>query len=226
MLAAGVAELATKHYDDRAQPKALEKRGHDEPYWIALMDEEIPREVARAVSVGIGDEESYWPSLRALLERCTRWFRGTEGPLEISSYLEKHLATKVTPAFLEKFLPELTSKDKVVAFHEALLALLAGIDGKLAPLDPVRTLGGEMRAKNPIDILIARYRTIPYVGRRADIEQLWEWLNADAPVSLQVVTGRGGSGKTRFAYEFLEEIGRRAPGIWHAGFVERHRFEG
>lgn len=40
-----------------------------------------------------------------------------------------------------------------------------------------------------------------------------------------MVTGRGGSGKTRFGYEFLEEVERRAPGGWHAGFVDLDEFE-
>jgi len=61
-------------------------------------------------------------------------------------------------------------------------------------------------ARTELQLFGPDYRAIPYVGRRADLEFLWEWLADPAPISIQVVAGRGGSGKTRIAYQFLEEI--------------------
>ena len=110
------------------------------------------------------------------------------------------------------------------------MALLRRINGELAPLDPLRTLDQmrhERRPSKHIDFLI-RAPTGPSrsSAARATSTQLWEWLNSGEPVSLQAVTGRGGSGKTRFAYEFLEEIERRRPPYeWLAGFVDLDQFE-
>lgn len=157
--------------------EGLERRGESDPGWIGFLEEEVPDQVVRAVSVEAGDEASYWPSLRALLVRCTRWFGGKDEAPEISPFLEQHLAKKVTPAFLGKFLPELTGKGHAEEFHNALLALLRHINGELAPLDPLRTLEQMRHQRGPsrhIDFLVARYRAIPYPGRRENIGQLWE----------------------------------------------------
>ena len=211
----------------RLWEEGFNSHGDSDPGWAGLLDEEVPGEVTRAVSIEVGDECSYWPSLRGLMMRCAQWFAKDAVRVPApSSYLEQHLAQKLTPAFLHHFLPELTSGSKEGEFREALIGLLRQIGSDLAPLDPLRTVDAAQRpqARKHIDFLVARYRAVPYVGRRDNIEELWGWLNGDEPVSLRVVTGRGGSGKTRFAYEFLEEIERRAPYGWHAGFVDLFEF--
>lgn len=54
------------------------------------------------------------------------------------------------------------------------------------------------------------------VGRDAELDELWRWLTANKPISIRVVTGRGGAGKTRLALELCD---RAAEAGWHAGFA-------
>jgi hypothetical protein len=60
-------------------------------------------------------------------------------------------------------------------------------------------------------------KALPLIGRGAEMAALWRWLDDPRPVSLRMITGRAGSGKTRIALEMIEQaIARR----WDAGFAE------
>src|ERR1700691_3534641 len=74
-------------------------------------------------------------------------------------------------------------------------------------------------------MLSAEYRAIPFTGRGEDIEELIRWLYEDTPVSFRAVIGQGGSGKTRLGFELLEQLEKREPGVWHAGFLDRDHIE-
>jgi hypothetical protein len=39
------------------------------------------------------------------------------------------------------------------------------------------------------------------------------------------VIGQGGNGKTRLGFELLEQLEKREPGVWHAGFLDRDHIE-
>ncbi|TCO78124.1 tetratricopeptide repeat protein, partial [Plasticicumulans lactativorans] len=63
------------------------------------------------------------------------------------------------------------------------------------------------------------------VGRDRELASLQGWLASPAPVSVRVLTGGGGAGKTRLALELCVRIGKD----WDAGFVEERelaRFQG
>lgn len=53
----------------------------------------------------------------------------------------------------------------------------------------------------PAALLRADFRVVPFFGRAAELEVVETWTNCSAPISVLLVTGRGGSGKTRFAVE-------------------------
>ena len=72
--------------------------------------------------------------------------------------------------------------------------------------------------KNEIEILHAHRRAIPFVGRRSDLDRLWNWLCSDAQVSVVCITGAGGSGKPRLAHELIHRLRQDAPD-WQAGFA-------
>ena len=59
---------------------------------------------------------------------------------------------------------------------------------------------------------------IPFVGRVDLLRRLRAWRDDPAPVSVQVLTGAGGRGKTRLAVEFAAEL--RTSG-WTAGFARQ-----
>ena len=73
------------------------------------------------------------------------------------------------------------------------------------------------RVDSEIDLLSPYSRSIPLVGRREEREELRAWLARDKPISVRVLTGRAGAGKTRLALELCDELFAEG---WAAGFVE------
>ena len=64
------------------------------------------------------------------------------------------------------------------------------------------------------------------VGRETELADLRAWLRKEPAISLRVLTGNAGHGKTRLALELIEEM---APQGWCAGFLTRaelKRFRG
>ena len=69
--------------------------------------------------------------------------------------------------------------------------------------------------------LLSAYRAdvVPLVGRDAEMASLRQWLAGQEQVSIRVMVGAGGRGKTRLALEFAREIAKDG---WLAGFVGLH----
>jgi tetratricopeptide (TPR) repeat protein len=75
--------------------------------------------------------------------------------------------------------------------------------------------------------LLSAYRAdvVPLVGRDGALADLRRWLDHPAPVSVRVLVGAGGRGKTRLALELAREVSQG----WLAGFAtadELDRFRG
>jgi Tetratricopeptide repeat len=66
--------------------------------------------------------------------------------------------------------------------------------------------------------LLSAYRAdvVPLIGRDAEMASLRQWLAGQEPVSIRVMVGAGGRGKTRLALELAREIAKDG---WLAGFV-------
>ncbi|MEZ5356570.1 MAG: hypothetical protein R2762_28375 [Bryobacteraceae bacterium] len=71
-------------------------------------------------------------------------------------------------------------------------------------------------AARELEILRAENRAIPVLGRQSDLESLHAWLASTPPVSLRILTGPAGAGKTRLALQLLDEIDRTQ---WYAGLL-------
>jgi hypothetical protein len=79
--------------------------------------------------------------------------------------------------------------------------------------------------RREIDILNPAYQAVPLVGRELDMRFLHDWLGAKAGIAVTAMVGPGGSGKTRLALEFLQQL----PMDWQGGFLtpeEAGRFIG
>jgi len=79
--------------------------------------------------------------------------------------------------------------------------------------------------RSELDLLIPYQRTTTFVGRGAELESLRAWLQSEAPISASVVTGGGGSGKTRLAVELIEWLDGADPPQWTCGFLTREEME-
>jgi hypothetical protein len=72
--------------------------------------------------------------------------------------------------------------------------------------------------------LLSAYRddVVPLIGREAELADLQQWLDDEKRVSLRVMIGAGGRGKTRLALE----LARRAMAAgWLAGFVTQDELD-
>ncbi|GAA3131724.1 hypothetical protein [Nonomuraea salmonea] len=65
---------------------------------------------------------------------------------------------------------------------------------------------------------MARHAVVPFLGREAPLAELHAWAAEAAALSIAVLTGRGGTGKTRLAAELCAELGSAG---WDAGFLPR-----
>ena len=68
------------------------------------------------------------------------------------------------------------------------------------------------------DVIRPFTRSIDMVGREKELADLRVWLNKETPISVRVLTGNAGHGKTRLALELIEEV---VPQGWRAGFLTR-----
>ena len=69
-----------------------------------------------------------------------------------------------------------------------------------------------------IDVIRPLTRSIEMMGREVELADLRAWLHQEKPISVRVITGAAGYGKTRLALELIEEM---VPQGWRAGFLTR-----
>ncbi len=70
--------------------------------------------------------------------------------------------------------------------------------------------------REPARLLLPEFGIVPFAGRQSDLEDLEGWCLGDPAPALRVLTGSGGSGKTRLAAETcVRMIGHG----WQAGFA-------
>ena len=67
-------------------------------------------------------------------------------------------------------------------------------------LKPRQPVYNPDRPGSELWILEAKYAAVPLIGREAEMAGLDRWLAADCAISVQLLTGRAGAGKTRLAF--------------------------
>jgi tetratricopeptide (TPR) repeat protein len=114
--------------------------------------------------------------------------------------------------------------EEVDALYRALNRLI-GLPEDLVAW-PVETLDAQAIRELRADLLLPRYRLVPYTGKafRQTLEDLLAWARgleaARPPVGLRVYIGPGGAGKTRLLIEAGEALRREG---WWTGFLRAGR---
>ncbi|MGW0834343.1 tetratricopeptide repeat protein [Streptomyces prunicolor] len=72
------------------------------------------------------------------------------------------------------------------------------------------------------ELLQAKYGIVPFLGREAEQQELYDWCADGNRFSVAVLTGDGGAGKTRLAAELCRTMGEKD---WQAGFADEDTFE-
>ncbi|MBE2260362.1 MAG: tetratricopeptide repeat protein [Rhodobacteraceae bacterium] len=80
---------------------------------------------------------------------------------------------------------------------------------------------GQLSVRDGIGLLYAQARAIPLFGRDETLQSLEAWANcsassASSAISIRVIVGGGGSGKTRLAMDLCDRLSDVG---WHAGFL-------
>jgi tetratricopeptide (TPR) repeat protein len=122
--------------------------------------------------------------------------------------------------------------------EEGIERLLEGVDALYQALNrliglpedlvawPVETLDAQAVRELRADLLLPRYRLVPYTGKafRQTLEDLLAWARgleaAWPPVGLRIYIGPGGAGKTRLLIEAGEALRREG---WWTGFLRAGR---
>ena len=60
---------------------------------------------------------------------------------------------------------------------------------------------------------------VPFLGREAELDELTVWCEDNKPLSVRVLAGRGGTGKSRLAGELSVRLLAKG---WDAGFADLH----
>ncbi|WP_051451920.1 FxSxx-COOH system tetratricopeptide repeat protein [Actinospica robiniae] len=94
---------------------------------------------------------------------------------------------------------------------------------RLFPIDaaenPLRRMDAQFKKEarsSPSDLLHTDYGVVPFLFRDDELRRMRDWCRASAAMSVAVVTGDGGAGKTRFARELCREMAREGwtSGLW------------
>lgn len=72
------------------------------------------------------------------------------------------------------------------------------------------------------DLLMPYSMAIPFLGRKPEMAELYDWMASAKPIAIRVLVGRAGMGKTRLALELCDEAVKRQ---WDAGFVTERELE-
>jgi len=126
----------------------------------------------------------------------------------------------------------------ILRTEEEVERLLEGVDALYQALNrliglpedlvawPVETLDAAAARELRADLLLPRYRLVPYAGKafRQTLEDLLAWARgleaARPPVGLRIYIGPGGAGKTRLLIEAGEALRREG---WWTGFLRAGR---
>lgn len=171
-------------------------------------------------------------ALRGEIERKLQAERSALAAVVLLDRLIVHLLKTSSQKEVEKRVLTKTDIDAQVGAFLADLGRAASseavrIRSVFEEVDNLRDLldeGTRRLPENPTPgkILTAAYEVIPFqeMGRQEELAFLASWCESKDRHSVLLLTGEGGSGKTRFMLEWCHRLRHQG---WHAGFLKRNR---
>ena len=132
---------------------------------------------------------------------------------------DRQLTPKSLSDLVETARTDLGNWEKTPAARAAPDRLRRTAAGPAASGDNIATLPENAA---PGKLLTAAYEVIPFdqKGRREELDFLAGWCESEERESVLLLTGEGGSGKTRLMIEWCRHLRHQG---WHAGFLRRDR---
>lgn len=160
-----------------------------------------------------------------LLDRLEEVTKGLDDHGRVLQERMPELLTSVSTLQVELETGRHEAEDGFAAVHEALkriYAEVASLRRDIFGLPLVQPQGAASDAERGDDlwVLRAKHRPLPLVGRERMMRDLWRWLHSDLPISVRLIVGRAGSGKTRLGYELIWRVAAECSGLWDAGRIE------
>lgn len=115
-----------------------------------------------------------------------------------------------------------TAIDDLFAYARKMEAAFRGLELRLFGLPLVRPAAAPPPRSGDDDLWIirAKHRALELVGRDEIMASLWDWLHGPAAVSVRLLVGPAGAGKTRLGYELIWRVAAEYGDAWHAGRIE------
>ncbi len=118
------------------------------------------------------------------------------------------------------------TQNAVVDGRNNIIVQIQGDGNSVIPHLPhltlMRYLTRRQHRKLETDLLTPYSMAVPMIGRVPEMTELREWLANGKPISIRVLVGRAGTGKTRLALELCDEAVSQK---WDAGFVTERELE-
>ncbi len=131
-----------------------------------------------------------------------------------------------TPAPATPVSAPVTTQHVVVDGRNNTIVQIQGDGNSVIPHLPHPMLTRYLTRRRPseleTDLLTPYNMAVPMIGRKPEMAELHEWLANGKLISIRVLVGRAGTGKTRLALELCENAVAQQ---WDAGFVTERELE-
>lgn len=159
------------------------------------------------------------PLVRELQAPLAQWLQGMDDDAAKSKAMAAKLGETFKTALDAEWEQNVshTEREQILAYvlNPRQILVMAEGGGPKLTLTPPRRTARRDPIESDLDLLLAYHRSIPLIGRQAEMESLLAWLDSEKDIAVRTVSGSAGAGKTRLAIELIEAAGEE----WDAGFV-------
>jgi glycosyltransferase involved in cell wall biosynthesis/tetratricopeptide (TPR) repeat protein len=185
----------------------LDVRGQSQFPYFRPEDLEATVTAISSVALNPANARNRASMLRNMLLEKYTWTRCCESAAEAFGWqLQKGSVPDRTPDIVQEITHQSTTATAVIPVDDG----------------PLKIPRGQWQPKAGMadsQLLRAEEQLLPFDERRKpDVEKLSEWAaDGDMPLTVRLITGDGGQGKTRLAIHVCQQLGAEG---WHSGFLD------